>query len=66
MTLAKFMEEGGQIEIVNANAPSDADTTKSLLVMGRLAEAVKTGDADAGLESIAVADRSSGNQASSL
>ena len=30
MTLAQFMEDGGQIEF--ANAPSDADTTKSLLV----------------------------------
>ena len=32
MTLAKFMEDGGQIEFANAIASSDADTTKSLLV----------------------------------
>ncbi len=30
MTLAQFMEDGGQIEFTNA--PSDADTTKSLLL----------------------------------
>ena len=32
MALATFIENGGQIEFVNAIAPSDADTTKSLLL----------------------------------
>ncbi len=32
MTLTQFMEDGGQIEFANAIAPSDADTTKSLLL----------------------------------
>ena len=32
MTLAQFMEDGGQIEFANALAPSDADTTRALLV----------------------------------
>ncbi len=32
MTLAQFIEDGGQIEFANTIAPSDADTTKSLLL----------------------------------